>query len=87
MQDMLLDIEMHELEPRIWRRFRVSGAISLNTLQDKVLPSDSGAVFRFTAADFLHHPSQISTTEHLTHLASNSPGQSLQAAVGCDGSI
>ena len=36
MQDMLLEIEMIDVEPRIWRRFRVSGAISLRTLQDKV---------------------------------------------------
>ena len=35
-QDMLLDIEMERLEPRIWRRFRLCGAISLRTLQDKV---------------------------------------------------
>lgn len=37
MQDMLLDIEVHDIEPRIWRRFRVSGAITLRTLQDKVI--------------------------------------------------
>ena len=34
---MVLEIEMENLEPRIWRRFKVSGAISPRTLQDKVL--------------------------------------------------
>lgn len=33
---MLLDIELEDVEPRVWRRFRVSGAISLRTLQDNV---------------------------------------------------
>lgn len=36
-QDMLLEIEMENISPRTWRRFRVSGAISLRTFQDKVV--------------------------------------------------
>ena len=33
---MLVDIELEEVVPRTWRRFRVSGGITLRTLQDKV---------------------------------------------------
>ena len=35
-QDLLLDIELEDVEPCTWRRFRVSGGITLRTLQDKV---------------------------------------------------
>ena len=35
-QDMLLGIELDHVMPQVWRRFRISGGISLRTLQDKV---------------------------------------------------
>ncbi len=40
-QDMLLDIELEDVVPRTWRRFRVSGGITLRTLQDKVWQSNA----------------------------------------------
>ncbi|KAK9828603.1 hypothetical protein WJX72_000990 [[Myrmecia] bisecta] len=42
--DFILEIELHTLKPRIWRRFRVSGAITLNALQDKVISPIMGWV-------------------------------------------
>lgn len=40
-QDMLLDIELEDVVPRAWRRFRVSAGITLRTLQDKVCQSSA----------------------------------------------
>lgn len=43
-QDLLLDIELEDVEPCTWRRFRVSGGITLRTLQDKVVAPLTGWV-------------------------------------------
>jgi len=35
-QDLIIDIEMWHVKPRIWRRFKVSGGMTLAVLQDKI---------------------------------------------------
>ena len=34
--DLVIDIELRDVTPRVWRRFKVSGGMTLATLQDKV---------------------------------------------------
>jgi hypothetical protein len=35
-QDLIVDIEVQMVTPRVWRRFKVSGGMTLAVLQDKV---------------------------------------------------
>lgn len=35
-QDLIIDIEVQRVTPRVWRRFKVSGGMTLAVLQDKV---------------------------------------------------
>ncbi|KAK9796292.1 hypothetical protein WJX73_006901 [Symbiochloris irregularis] len=58
-QDMILDIELEGIEPRTWRRFQVSGGITLTTLHDKMYGHSDGATWGATdpsAVDMMHMP-------------------------------
>ena len=47
--DYILEIELEHIRPRVWRRFRVSGATTLLAFQDKVLSPLLGWVRNYHA--------------------------------------
>ncbi|KAK9813589.1 hypothetical protein WJX73_008847 [Symbiochloris irregularis] len=54
-QDMILDIELEDIKPRTWRRFQVSGGITLTTLHDKVLVPLMGFVRNYHTWQMYDH--------------------------------
>ena len=36
-QDFILMVEVMDVEPQLWRRFKVSGAVNLSALQDRII--------------------------------------------------
>ncbi|KAK9802771.1 hypothetical protein WJX73_000857 [Symbiochloris irregularis] len=54
-QDMILDIELENVNPRTWRRFQVSGGITLKTLHDKVLGPLMGWVRNYHSWQMFDH--------------------------------